>query len=99
MIIRLVHSDQMLLVMSATAITCDGKDRLPENLIPVVLTSKKLMRTLKPGKEAPFSGQYVMVGPRGGHTGIERTVVKGEPLPPTLSAGQVYRIVDKTKTR
>lgn len=57
------------------------------------------MGTLKSGQEAPFSGQYRMEGPRGGHIGIERTVVKGEPLPPTLSAGQVYRLVDKTKTR
>lgn len=57
------------------------------------------MAKFKPGQEAPFSGQYEMVGPRGGLTGIERTVVKGEPLPPTLNAGQVYRIADKTKTR
>ena len=57
------------------------------------------MVKLRSGQEAPFSGQYEMLGPRGGRTGIERTVVKGEPLPPTLSAGQVYKIVDKTKTR
>jgi len=57
------------------------------------------MKKFRPGQEAPFSGQYEMVGPRGGHIGIERTVVKGKPLPPTLSAGQVYKIVDKTKTR
>ncbi len=57
------------------------------------------MPKFKPGQEAPCSGQYEMLGPRGGHTGIERTVVKGEPLPPTLSAGQVYRVADKTRTR
>jgi len=57
------------------------------------------MANLKPGNEAPYSGQYEMVGQRGGRTGIERTVVKGEPLPPTLSAGQGYRLVDKTRTR
>ena len=57
------------------------------------------MPKFKPGQEAPFSGQYEIVGPRGGRTRIERTVVKGEPLPPTLSAGQGYRLVDKTKTR
>lgn len=39
-----------------------------------------------------------MVGPRGGKTGVERTVVKNEPLPPTLQAGQSYVLVDKTKT-
>jgi hypothetical protein len=53
---------------------------------------------LRSGQEAPFSGQYEMIGPRGGLTGVERTVVKGEPLPPTLSAGQRYRLVDKTRT-
>lgn len=54
---------------------------------------------LKPGQKAPISGQYEMLGPRGGKTGVERTVVKNEPLPPTLEAGQTYVLVDKTKTR
>ena len=53
---------------------------------------------LKPGQKAPVSGQYEMIGQRGGKTGIERTVVKGEPLPPTRETGQKYRLVDKTKT-
>ena len=35
-------------------------------------------KTYKPGEKAPDSGQYEIVGPRGGHTGIERTVTKGE---------------------
>lgn len=35
---------------------------------------------LAPGSKAPASGQYGIVGPRGGDTGKERTVVKGEPL-------------------
>lgn len=39
-----------------------------------------------------------MVGPSGGKTGVERTVVKNEPLPHTLQAGQSYVLVDKTKT-
>jgi hypothetical protein len=51
----------------------------------------------KPGETAPASGQYEIVGPRGGRTGEERTVVKGEPLPPTPTSGQTYRIVDRTK--
>lgn len=38
---------------------------------------------LKPGNKAPASGQYGIVGPRGGQTGKEVTVVKGEPMPPT----------------
>jgi len=35
---------------------------------------------LKPGTPAPRSGQYELIGPRGGHTGEERTVVRHEPL-------------------
>ena len=56
-----------------------------------------MRRSFKPGQIAPVSGQYEIVGPRGGRTGKERTVVKGEPLPPTLEAGQLYILVDKTK--
>ena len=51
----------------------------------------------KPGEHAPVSAQYEIVGSRGGRTGIERTVVQGEPLPPTPEAGQGYRIADRTK--
>jgi len=58
-----------------------------------------MTKTFKPGEEAPRSGQYEMQGPRGGMTGIERTVTKGEPLPPTKQAGQTYKLVDPTKTR
>ncbi len=47
---------------------------------------------LKPGETAPRSGAYEIRGERGGHTGKERTVVKGEPLPPTPGAGQGYSI-------
>lgn len=56
-------------------------------------------RNFKPGQKAPTSGQYEMLGSRGGHSGIERTVVKNEPFPPTQQAGQTYVLVDKTKTR
>lgn len=45
---------------------------------------------LPPGTIAPKSGQYEMVGPRGGSLGTERTVVRGEPLPPTRGPGQGY---------
>ena len=51
---------------------------------------------LKPGQSAPKSGQYQQVGPRGGK-GPERTVVKGEPLPPTPKPGTTYKLVDPTK--
>jgi hypothetical protein len=54
-------------------------------------------KPLKPGQEAPRSGQYEIIGPRGGHTGNERTVTKGEPLPPTPKPKQTYVNVDPTK--
>jgi len=62
------------------------------------MSNSKQTNGLKPGATAPFSGQYQIVGPRGG-MGPERTVVKGEPLPPTPSSGSTYRLVDKTRTR
>ena len=52
----------------------------------------------KSGEIAQVSGQYEIVGPRGGHTNIERTVVKGEPLPPVLEPGQGFVLVDPTNT-
>ncbi len=51
----------------------------------------------KPGEKADRSGQYEIIGPRGGKTGEERTVVKGEPLPPTPKPGETYHIVDPSK--
>lgn len=53
----------------------------------------------KPGETAKQSGQYVQVGPRGGITGVERTVTRGEPLPPTPRPGMTYMLVDRTKTK
>lgn len=55
------------------------------------------MKTLKPGSKAPASGQYEIIGSRGGHTGAERTATRGEPLPPTPKVGQGYVIADRTK--
>lgn len=55
--------------------------------------------TYKPGQTAPRSGQYEIVGPRGGRTGIERTVVRNEPLPPTKEPGQRFILTDPTKTK
>ena len=52
---------------------------------------------LKPGQKAPTSGQYEIVGPQGGRTGKERTVVRDEPMPPTPKPGQKYEIVDPTR--
>jgi len=54
-------------------------------------------KNFKPGQSAPRSGQYEIVGPRGGGTGQERTVTRGEPLPPTPKSGQSFKLVDPTK--
>ncbi|MEG4917688.1 hypothetical protein QUB12_32010 [Microcoleus sp. B7-D4] len=56
-----------------------------------------MAKPLKSGNIAPKSGQYEIEGPRGGKTGNERTVSKGEPLPPTPKSGQTYKLVDETK--
>ena len=56
------------------------------------MTAKKLT----PGTPAPASAQVEIVGPRGGRTGIERTVIRGKPLPPTPNPGETYRVVDRT---
>jgi hypothetical protein len=49
------------------------------------------------GQECPTSGQWEIVGPRGGGTGRERTVTEREPFPPTPKPGQGYVLVDPTK--
>jgi hypothetical protein len=56
-----------------------------------------MRKPIPPGAKAPASAQYEIRGPRGGHSGEERTVVRGEPLPPTPKAGQKYTIADRTK--
>ncbi len=56
-----------------------------------------MVKSFKPGQRADRSGQYEIIGPRGGHTGKERTVVSGEPLPPTPKPGQTYVMVDPTR--
>jgi len=45
---------------------------------------------LPPGTPAPRSGEYEIIGSRGGDTGKERTGVRGKPLPPTPKPGQGY---------
>jgi len=51
----------------------------------------------KPGEKAEKSAIYEIIGPRGGRTGEERTVTKGEPLPPTPKPNQRYEVVRETK--
>ncbi|MFN8658897.1 MAG: YjzC family protein [Candidatus Obscuribacterales bacterium] len=56
-----------------------------------------MAKKLKPGQTAPASGQYKVVGPKGGDQKVEVTVVKGEPMPPTPKPGMGFELVDKTK--
>lgn len=58
-----------------------------------------MLKPSKSGVKATTSGQYELVGPKGGHTGVERTVVASEPLPPTQVEGQQWVLVDKTRTK
>lgn len=53
---------------------------------------------LKPGQDAPKSGQYQTIGPRGG-LGNEVTVPKGHVLPPTSVPGSTYTLVDPSKNK
>lgn len=58
--------------------------------------SKKLHKS---GEIAPASGQYPVVGPRGGEKGYEVTVVKGEPMPPVPEKGWGFGEPDLTKRK
>lgn len=54
----------------------------------------KVSKTYKPGEQAPISGEFGIVGPRGGETGQERTAIRGRPLAPTPKPGQRY-VIDR----
>jgi hypothetical protein len=54
-----------------------------------------MAKKYNPGETAPVSGLYELIGPRGGHTGKERTVSKGKELPPTPKAGMSYEIAER----
>jgi hypothetical protein len=51
-----------------------------------------MTKTFKPGQTAERSGEYEIRGVRGGHTGEERTVVRGAPFPPTPKSGEKYAL-------
>jgi hypothetical protein len=53
----------------------------------------------KPGEIAPRSGEWGITGPRGGKTGEERTVAKGETFPPTPKPNQTYRMVRPARNK
>ena len=54
---------------------------------------------VKPGQRALRSGQYEEVGPRGGRTGHEVTISRGERVPPTRQPGGGFTMVDPTKNK
>ena len=58
-----------------------------------------MKRNLKPGEIAPVSELYELIGPRGGHTGQERTVTRSEVLPPAPRAGMEYRIAKRAHNK
>jgi hypothetical protein len=58
-----------------------------------------MAKNYKPGERAPVSGLYELIGPRGGHTGKERTVARGEILPPTPKTGMEYRIAERAHNK
>jgi hypothetical protein len=58
-----------------------------------------MAKTLNPGEAAPVSGLYELVGPRGGRTGKERTVARGQILPPPPKSGMKYRIAERAHNK
>jgi len=51
---------------------------------------------VRPGQDAPVSGQYVQRGPRGGISNTEVTLVKDKTVPPTSKPNCTYVLVDPT---
>lgn len=55
----------------------------------------KFMKSYKPGESAPVSGQYKVIGPKGGDLG-EITAIKGNTLPPSPKQNCSYVLSDAT---
>jgi YjzC-like protein len=53
---------------------------------------------VKPGQNAPKSGQYLEIGPRGGEK-KEVTVPKGKIMPPTEKPNSHFELVDPTDNK
>ena len=49
-----------------------------------------------PGQTAPKSGEWAIIGPRGGR-GPERTLTKGATFPPTPVKGSTYQLARAAK--
>ena len=63
------------------------------------VASRALPGRLAPGTPAPHSGIYEQRGPRGGHTGQETIVTRGNPLPPTPSPGHTWTLVEAPRRK
>ena len=58
-----------------------------------------MVMAYKPGEVAPRSGEYELVGPRGGKTGETVTLSKNDRFPPSNKAGQVYEMLEKNSSK
>lgn len=58
-----------------------------------------MAKTLNSGEIAPVSGLYELIGSRGGHTGEERTIVKGGVMPPTPKPGMTYQVAERVHNK
>jgi len=58
------------------------------------------MVALKPGEEAPDSGELVEIGPRGGKVpnGRRTVIERGETVPPTSAKGNQFKYKRNSKT-
>lgn len=53
--------------------------------------------TVKPGQIVKDSGQFIIVGPKGGISKTEVTLIENKPAPPTPKPGSKFVMVDKSK--
>ena len=53
----------------------------------------------KPGEKAPESGIYERRGPRGGHTGDEVALSRGNRVPPGEKPGETFTLNRPTRNR
>lgn len=59
----------------------------------------KKKTSVSPGNKVPKSGQYSLVGSRGGKTNHETTLVKDKKVPPTPKKGQHWELTDATNNK
>lgn len=70
-----------------------------QGLAGVRKMSTKEKQTVSPGNKVPKSGQYMLVGPRGGKKNHETALVKGKTVPPTPQQGQHWELTDATNNK